>query len=424
MSSLISSSSLPSTPSPRSLAFPIPGRQATPVLVQDVSLEQVTEMLLECGAALARQNAATATALVDKIRALATPDGTPNQRLAHYFVEALIAKLNGTAGALFTAIKRDKPSVLDTTLAFKSFLSTDPTLALAHHFGNSVMLETFEGAERVHIIDYGIQNGHQWPSLMQALAYRLGGPPRLRITGIELPQPGLNHDAMVKETGRRLARCAAELRIAFEYKAFSDKWEDVQIKALELRDDEVLAVSSVFRLRHLLDDSVVLSNPRRTVLERIRKMEPKVFVTGVVSLAVNAPFLMTRLQEAIPYCACYFDSFESTIPRDSPNKKILEREMLGREILNMIACEGMERRERAEAYYQWHWRLVNAGFEILPVKETRFRSTRNILKDYHEDWTIGQDDGWILSGWKGRVQHAYAAWRPTDRQKSPRDTGS
>jgi hypothetical protein len=46
------------------------------------------------------------------------------------------------------------------------------------------ILDAFEGASNVHVIDYGISHGIQWQCLIQHLATRPEGSPHLRITGI------------------------------------------------------------------------------------------------------------------------------------------------------------------------------------------------------------------------------------------------
>lgn len=68
----------------------------------------------------------------------------------------------------------------------------------------------------------------------------------------------------------------------FEYHAIAEKWEAITPAHLFLKDDEVLAVNCMFRLRHLLDETVTAASPRDLVLSRIRSMSPKVFPVAVV----------------------------------------------------------------------------------------------------------------------------------------------
>jgi hypothetical protein len=99
---------------------------------------------------------------------------------------------------------------------------------------------------------------------------------KLLFSGIDLPQSGFRPSERIQETGRRLARVAEHWGVPFEFHAIAEKWEAITPAHLLLRNDEVLAVNCAFRLRHLLDESVVAASPRDLVLNRIRSMNPKV----------------------------------------------------------------------------------------------------------------------------------------------------
>ncbi len=72
--------------------------------------------------------------------------------------------------------------------AYKSIMEYTPYCTFAHVFCNVKILDAFKGATRVHLVDYGILYGLHWPSLIQQLAMRRGGPPHLRITGTYMCQ--------------------------------------------------------------------------------------------------------------------------------------------------------------------------------------------------------------------------------------------
>ena len=60
--------------------------------------------------------------------------------------------------------------------------------------------------------------------LIKFLSNREGGPPKLRITGIDFPQPGF-HPTEKIETGRHLANYCKRYSVPFEYNAIaSRKW--------------------------------------------------------------------------------------------------------------------------------------------------------------------------------------------------------
>ncbi|XP_076938402.1 scarecrow-like protein 14 [Bidens hawaiensis] len=124
--------------------------------------------------------------------------------------------------------------------------------------------------------DFGILHGFQWPCLIQQLSTRPGGPPEVRIIGIDFPYPSFRPAQRVEETGRRLAHYAETLGVRFKFKAIAQKWETIRIEDLELDDDEMLVVNCGYRFRNLLDETVTVDSPRKKVLDLLRKMNPEI----------------------------------------------------------------------------------------------------------------------------------------------------
>jgi hypothetical protein len=200
--------------------------------------------------------------------------------------------------------------------------------------------------------------------------------------------------------------------VPFEFHAIAEKWEAITPAHLLLKEDEVLAVNSVFRLRHLLDESVTAASPRNLLLSRIRSLNPKIFVEGVLNAGYNAPFFMTRFREAMSYFSTVFDMMETTFPPEDPVTQTIDREIIGREILNVVACEGLERVERAETYRQWQARTMRAGFQQMPTSRDIMNKIRVAMQTYHRDFGIGEDGNWFLMGWKEHITHAITVWEP------------
>uniref|UniRef100_A0A2P2Q9X1 Uncharacterized protein n=1 Tax=Rhizophora mucronata TaxID=61149 RepID=A0A2P2Q9X1_RHIMU len=92
---------------------------------------------------------------------------------------------------------------------------------------------------------------------------------------------------------------------------------------------------------------------------------------------------------------------------------MLEMEVYGREVMNVVACEGLERIERPETYKQWHVRIMRAGFQTQSLEQKLINKFRAMLKaNYHKDFVIDGDNDWMLQGWKGRTISASSCWLP------------
>ncbi|XVE79568.1 hypothetical protein DITRI_Ditri14bG0069100 [Diplodiscus trichospermus] len=371
-------------------------------------------LLVLCAQAISSDDNRTAKELIRQIRQHSTPFGDGSQRLAHCFVDALEARLAGTGTQIYTSLASKRTSAADMLKAYQVYISACPFMKVAIFFANNKISKVAEKATTLHIIDFGIFYGFQWPALIHRLSNRPGGPPKLRITGIEFPRRGFRPAEGVQETGNRLARYCERYNVPFEYNAIAQKWETIRIEDLKIKSNEVIAVNSLFRDRNLLDETVVLNSPRDTVLNLIRKINPNIFVHSVVNGSYNAPFFVTRFREALFHFSALFDMWDTNIPRGDHIRSMLEQKFYGREIMNIVACEGTERVERPESYKQWQVRNVRAGFTQLPLDPELMNRVRAKVKErYHCDFMVDVDGGWMFQGWKGRIIYASSAWIPT-----------
>ncbi|XAR60616.1 hypothetical protein NMG60_11034061 [Bertholletia excelsa] len=281
-------------------------------------------------------------------------------------------------------------------------------------FANITIMDVVKSStkKKLHIIDFGILYGFQWPIFIQKLSHLGDQAPELRITGIEFPRPGFRPAEFVEETGRRLAKYCDRFKIKFQYQAIARKWETIKIEDLNLSSDEVVAVNCLFRFKNLLDETVLADSPRDMVLKLIRTINPDIFVHSVISGSYNAPFFVTRFREALFHYSSMFDMFDTNISRENQLRMNFEREFHGREVMNVVACEGWERVERPETYKQWQVRNTRAGLKILPLKKELVNKLRCKANLYHRDFVFDEDGKWVLQGWKGRVICASSSWVP------------
>ncbi|XP_020223214.1 scarecrow-like protein 34 [Cajanus cajan] len=372
-------------------------------------------LLVLCAQAVSASDNRTANELLKQIRQHSTPLGDASQRLAHYVANGLEARLVGAGtGTQIFYMSHKKFTAADYLKAYQVFISACPFKKFSHFFANKMILKTAEKAETLHIIDFGILYGFQWPILIRFLSSRSGGPAKLRITGIEYPQAGFRPAERIEETGRRLAKYCERFNVPFEYNAIASRnWETIQIEDLKIQSNEVVAVNCLIRFKNLLDESIEVKSPRNAVLNLIRKMNPDIFVHAIVNGSYNAPFFVTRFREALFHFSSIYDMFDTLISRENEWRLMIEREFSGREIMNVVACEALERVERPESYKQWQARNTRAGFKQLPLDKEIMAKFRGKLKEwYHKDFVFDEDCNWMLQGWKGRILYASSCWVP------------
>ncbi|KAJ9565422.1 hypothetical protein OSB04_001388 [Centaurea solstitialis] len=353
---------------------------------------------------LIRGNTAVAVQTLNTIRKHSSPHETSSKRMAHYFANALEARLRGTGTELYRAgLMTPAAKIL---ASYKAYITACPFHRISNIFANKSIAKLANGRDKVHIVDFGILYGFQWPCIIEGLSLRPGGPPKVRITGIDLPQPGLRPAERVEETGCRLMEYAKRFKVELEYHSIAKNWEDVRVEDLEIDPKEMLVVNSIYRMRNVLDETVVENSPRDS-------LNPDVFVHGVLNGAYNATFFLTRFKEVVFHFATLFDMFEATGKREDEDRVLFEREVFGRDIMNVVACEGRSRVERPETYRKWGMRNSKAGFSQVALDRDLVEEVRaKVKRKYHKDFVVHEDNNWMLQGWKGRVLYALSLWKP------------
>ncbi|KAJ6738562.1 hypothetical protein OIU74_003507 [Salix koriyanagi] len=365
---------------------------------------RLVHTLLACAKETQEENLELADALVKRIGLLAASQTGAMRKVATYFAEALARRIYKISPQGY----RLDSSCLDTLEMH--FYETCPYLKFAHFTANQAILEAFADASRVHVIDFGLKQGMQWPALMQALALRPGGPPAFRLTGIGPPQPD-NTDAL-QQVGWKLAQLARTIGVEFEFRGFvANSLADLDAEMLGLLPPEVeaVAVNSVFELHRLLARPGGIDK----VLGSIKAMRPKIVTVVEQEANHNSPVFLDRFTEALHYYSSLFDSLEGSgmIPRSQD--LVMSELYLGRHICNVVACEGADRVERHEALAQWRTRLDSAGFDPVHLGSNAFKQASMLLALFAggDGYRVEENNGCLMLGWHTRPLIATSAWR-------------
>ncbi|KAJ4805005.1 GRAS transcription factor [Rhynchospora pubera] len=389
--------------------------QVNPHCNQKQNLEEnidLESLLVQCSEAVALGNCKVAEEIIKVLRKHASPVGSGTQRLACILTDGLEARLAGTGSESYRRLVNRQISTREVLKAYHMNITASPLLRISYCFANDYICKVAEDASRIHIIDFGITFGFQWPPLIQALAKRRGGVPKLRITGIDLPQPGFRPAERLNQIGVRLEEYAKSFEVPFEYQCIASLWESICIKDLKIDDDEVLIVNSMFRFMQVRDGTFPTDSPRNQVLKLIKQIKPKGFIIGILNVSYS-PFFTTRFKKVLSLYSMLFDMFDTLVPRDDEGRQLMERVLLARPIFNLVACEGQDQVERPETYKQWHKRISQAGFKLLSMDQDIVKACNAKVKSgYHEGFFVQEESGWLLQGWKGRINYGLSVWEP------------
>ncbi|KAF2297731.1 hypothetical protein GH714_002483 [Hevea brasiliensis] len=236
---------------------------------QEYAFELIS-LLTACVEAIGSKNMAVINHCMAKLGDLASPKGTAFRRLSAYYTEALALRVTRLWPHIFhitTPREFDRVDE-DSGAALRLLNQVSPIPKFIHFTANEILLRAFEGKDRVHIIDFDIKQGLQWPSLFQSLASRTNPPSHVRITGIGESKQELN------ETGDRLAGFAEALNLPFEFHPVVDRLEDVRLWMLHVKEGECVAINCIFQMHKTLYDGN--GGALRDFLGLIRSTNPTV----------------------------------------------------------------------------------------------------------------------------------------------------
>lgn len=394
--------------------------------------------------------------------------GDSLQRVASYFADGLIARLLTKKSPFYDTIMKNPSSTpQEEFLAFTEFYKVSPFYQFAHFTGNQIIMEAFEkkllllqqqkittynncSCPRLHVIDFDLCFGFQWPSLIQSLSdlattkattFCSHNRIRLKITGFGKTLEEL------QETEARLVSFAKGFQnLVFEFHGLlflketssSTKLGNLLNKIVKTDDEddqEIVAVNFVFLNNGSSSKKVTLSSE---TLKCVQMLNPTVVVViekeeGSGKKRSPQNYFLTRFMESLYYFAAMFDSLDDCLPLDSKKRLSIEKNHLGKEIKNLMNYEMIME--------TWPWRNIvngyggrrmlmeNHGFvgkkmsskTVIQAKLLlKIRSHNNCCCPFDDEFVGGnnggfrifeKDDGKAISlGWQDRFLITASAW--------------
>eukprot|EP00252_Welwitschia_mirabilis_P008290 TRINITY_DN2005_c0_g1_i2.p2 TRINITY_DN2005_c0_g1~~TRINITY_DN2005_c0_g1_i2.p2 ORF type:complete len:257 (+),score=34.75 TRINITY_DN2005_c0_g1_i2:1544-2314(+) len=248
--------------------------------------------------------------------------------------------------------------------------------------------------------------GLQWPGLFHLLSSRPGRrPPYVRITGLGNSLP------VLEATGKRLSSFAEKLGIPFEFQAIEGKASEISAdpKKLNIRRGETIAVHW---FQHSLYD---ISGSEDETLALLAKLRPSILTLVEQDLRRSGSF-MERFMEAMRYYSALFDSLGSAYPPESLERHLVEQQLLGWEMRNVLGIPGRD----GEKKMQWRERLQNVGFGKISLAGNAAAQASLLLGMFPcEGYSLVEESGVLRIGWREHFLFTASAWQPLMLLQNP-----
>ncbi|KAB1221729.1 Scarecrow-like protein 13 [Morella rubra] len=381
-------------------------------LVEKPPRLDLREVLISCAKAVSLTDVPKAGELMELLGSMVSVSGDPIQRLSAYMLEGLRARLERSGSVIYNKLKCEEPTSSELMSYMSVLYQICPYWKFAYVSANAVIREVMENEPRVHIIDFQIAQGSQWMLLIWALACRPGGPPLVRITGVDDSQSFHARGGGLHIVGQKLAEFAKAHNVPFEFHAAAMSGCEVERENLGVRPGEALAVNFPYVLHHMPDESVSTQNHRDRLLRLVKSLSPKAVTLVEQESNTNTSSFLPRFEETLEYYTAMFESIEAAgRPRNDKQRIRAEENCVARDIVNMIACEETERVERHELLGKWRARLSMAGFTQYPLSCSVTDAVVGMLREYDQNYRHEESDGALYLRWKNRRMSSSSAWR-------------
>ncbi|EPS64600.1 lateral suppressor protein, partial [Genlisea aurea] len=364
------------------------------------------QLLITAAEMISRSDFTAASRMLTLLSASSSPYGDSTERLVHQFTKALTLRLAGP-GFFRVPTSVNPTAARDLQSSYLALNQVTPFIRFSQLTANQAILETIEGQHAIHIVDFDIMHGVQWPPLMQALAEKFP-PPSLRITGT-----GSDLD-ILRRTGDRLAKFAHSLGLRFQFNPLiiRDDEQNPQIifssPAIILSPEETLAVNFNHYLhRHLRDRDAL-----RLFLRRIKSLGPAIISLAEREANHNHPIFHHRFVEALNHYGVVFDSLEATLPPNSHDRYAVEQIWFGKEIADIVAAEGEVRRERHERFRSWDLMMRSCGFNNVALSPFAVSQAKLLLRLHYpsEGYQLHVFNDSLFLGWQNQPLFSVSSW--------------
>ncbi|KAK8951236.1 Nodulation-signaling pathway 1 protein [Platanthera zijinensis] len=336
------------------------------------------QLLNPLAAAIGAGNVSRVQHLLYVLQELASPTGDANHRLAFYGLQALTRRPAG--GYVMTEARAFRSAVI-------KFHEVSPWFAVPNCLANAAIMSAAAEGNRLHVVDAGVSHGVQWPTLLEALTRRAGGPPAMRLTvvGAGATAPFGSAPAGY-DFGPQLMRYAKSIDL------------DLKVERGEAggrrEGEETVVVCAQFRA----------GRAGLGFLRAVREMEPDLVVLSEGEEGEGEGF--GRRAELM------WKFLEST-----------SAAFKGKECEERRAVEGEAARvlEEGEAWEadggggreRWRERMGAAGFKEKGFGEEAVEAGRALLRKFDGNWEMrSAGDGAVGLWWKGQPVSFCSLWKP------------
>ncbi|KAK1432948.1 hypothetical protein QVD17_09851 [Tagetes erecta] len=387
---------------------------------------KLIQLLLACANHASSGNIQRVDTCLRRISQLASVSGDSMQRLAARFAAALANRILRRWPGIYKALNHSEPTSPKpgwARQAHSMFPDSFPYMTVSYIVLTQTLAQAMSWDRVIHIINLGSGDPQLWIQLLTKLSCSPMGPPEVKITCVS------GNKKLLDDLGTILIKEAKSLNMSFKYNPINVTLLDLTQDMLDIRPGEALAFVSILNLHMLLADDEdadtrfkvnenkdpIIKENKKTLefLTMLRSMSPKVVLLVEQESDHNLTSLVERFVEGLHYYSAVFDSIDTifTIGKISGEDRVRLEDMVGKEILNIVACEGLERVERHERIARWVGRFSRARFKPVNLWLEAMHEARRVIEGCGlVGYKIVINKPGLMICWHDRPIYSISAW--------------
>ncbi|CAN0877487.1 Protein NODULATION SIGNALING PATHWAY 2 [Linum grandiflorum] len=336
------------------------------------------------------------------------------ERLAGFFTQGLIHK---NKISFHGVINQNDPAA-DSSVsspAFHILQELSPYIKFGHFAANQAILEAgFDNQNmNIHVVDFDINEGLQWPPLMADLAAAAGSPPAsFKLTALILPNASANESA-VHQTGRRLKEYADSINLSFKFDTIhitdldTMQVDPVSVLISNCMTHQLHSPNRNFKLVNTFLTSSVRLSPRLVVL-----VEEELFnSTKTIPSMPFADFFC----EAIEHYSAISESLAADGGVHGKGVEMMEKDVVGRRVVNSLVqfpCGESDKSGWGNGFD-----LLKCEFKAVPFSNTNVSQANYLVSLFSGGYWVQHERCRLGLCWKSRVLATASIWVPKSERK-------
>ncbi|CAN1828761.1 Protein NODULATION SIGNALING PATHWAY 2 [Linum perenne] len=384
------------------------------VLMEGMSNRRLPSLLINGAEAIEAENWMLCSSVIDELTQItidhakrSSLSSSPIERLSGFFTQGLINKKNQINFNGVDQNQHSEGSSVSSSPAFHILQELSPYIKFGHFAANQAILEATVDNRSIHVVDFDINEGLQWPPLMADLVAAAGSfsildpPASFKLTALILPTANTN-ESTVHQTGRRLKEYADSINLTFEFDAIHMG----ELDTIQVDPGRALITNCMIHQLHSPNRNFTLVN---TFLTSSVMLSPRLVVLVEEELFNFSKIIpTTSFSEFFCEAIDHYSAISESLAADGIGRKGLE--MIEKDVLGMRIVNSLMQFEKLGCGGGFD--LLKSEFKAMAFSSCNVSQANYLVSLFSGGYWVQHERCRLALCWKSRALATTSIWVP------------